>query len=300
MRSATKTLDSITRSIISWVILILLPFYAEAQLNCSTTHANDSIITRCFHKNRIVSTIEIWDKDIRWGSIKAYDSSGNEILHYGLRSFAGHASITLSYHPNGQVRKAYYSSAPDGGIQFYKIYHEFNETGEQISFSDFSQPDGHPVLMVPKVNPQMPDIRMHPVKDPPPPYQEDKYIVPVPDPVPLPDPAPDPDQDPNPAICAVPYQTVFKVINETSRAISVDLTPLYAQWAYLKPYKNIMIPARQSFYADSVVIAERFLPVDQSYTVEASYKRGKRKLRVISAMPLEQGLRRVYIWHVVK
>jgi hypothetical protein len=282
MISAPEILYCRIKSVITWFILVLLPFYAEAQLNCRNIQTNDSIFIRCYHRNLKVSTLERWDKDLRWGSIKAYDSSGNEILHYGLRRFAGHASITLSYHPNGQVHKAYYSSAPDGGIQFYKMNHEFNEKGELISFTDFSQPDGRPVLIVPHENPRMPDIRLHPVKDPPPPDQEDKYI------------------DPDPAICAVPYQTVFKVINETSRAISVDLTPLYTQWAYLKPHNKIVIPARQSFYADSVVIAERFLPITQTYTVEASYKRGKRKLRVISALPVEQGTRRVYLWHVLK
>jgi hypothetical protein len=278
------------RSLIAWFILSLLPFYAEAQLNCRTIHANDSIIIRCFHHNHKLSTLERWDKDRRWGSIKAYDSSGNEILHYGLRRFAGHASITLSYHPNGQVHKAYYSSAPDGGIQFYKMNHEFNERGELISFTDLSQPDGHPVLIVPRIHHQMPDLRLHTVKDPPPPNQDDEFPVPN----------TDTDSDPDPAICAVPYETVFKVINETKRAISVDLIPLYTQWAYLKPHNKIVIPARQSVYADSVVIAERFLPITQTYTVEANYRRGKRQLRVISALPEERGLRRVYIWHVVR
>ncbi len=103
-----------------------------------------------YHSNKSISTETRWDKDLRFGKFKCYDSKGKLLFEYGLRKIAGHASVWAEYYKNGQVRKATLTSAPDGGIQYYHEEYTFDEEGRQTSFIDLSMPDGRPVLTVPK------------------------------------------------------------------------------------------------------------------------------------------------------
>ncbi len=103
-----------------------------------------------YHKNKNISTEARWDKDLRFGKFKCYDSKGKLLFEYGLRKIAGHASVWAEYYQNGQVRKATLTSAPDGGIQYYHEEYTFDEEGRQTSYIDLSMPDGRPVLTVPK------------------------------------------------------------------------------------------------------------------------------------------------------
>jgi antitoxin component YwqK of YwqJK toxin-antitoxin module len=103
-----------------------------------------------YHSNKSISTEARWDKDLRFGKFKCYDSKGKLLFEYGLRKIAGHASVWAEYYKNGQVRKATLTSAPDGGIQYYHEEYTFDEEGRQTSFIDLSMPDGRPVLTVPK------------------------------------------------------------------------------------------------------------------------------------------------------
>lgn len=103
-----------------------------------------------YHKNKSISTEARWDKDLRFGKFKCYDSKGKLLFEYGLRKIAGHASVWAEYYKNGQVRKATLTSAPDGGIQYYHEEYTFDEEGRQTSYIDLSMPDGRPVLTVPK------------------------------------------------------------------------------------------------------------------------------------------------------
>lgn len=243
-----------------------------AQLNCKTFETKDSIKTKCYHINKNVSTIERWDKQKRWGWFSGYNPEGKEIFSYDLRRVAGHASVHVTYFPNGQAHKVNYSSAPDGGIQFYKIYHEFNELGEQVNYMDFSQPDGRPVLVFPRELRQTPDLRLHTILDPP---------------------------APNPAECAVPHITSFRITNETRRKVIVTLTPLSSQWVSLKSHREIVINPKSSILIDSVTLAERFLPINETYRVEALFKRKRKSPRIILAYPIENENRKEYIWHIV-
>jgi antitoxin component YwqK of YwqJK toxin-antitoxin module len=103
-----------------------------------------------YHSNKSISTEARWDKDLRFGKFKCYDSKGKLLFEYGLRKIAGHASVWAEYYKNGQVRKATLTSAPDGGIQYYHEEYTFDEEGRQTSYIDLSMPDGRPVLTVPK------------------------------------------------------------------------------------------------------------------------------------------------------
>jgi hypothetical protein len=153
-------------------ILSLATQVTYAQLKCTTTQDVKGTIESCKHANGRVSTVRYWDNDRRNGSFEAFDAEGLSIAEYDLRRFAGHASVYADYYANGQVSKLEYSSAPDGGIQFWHIIMRFDEVGQLVSKTDLSQPDGHPVLHIPDelktqnpthiVVPAVPDVKTAP------------------------------------------------------------------------------------------------------------------------------------------
>lgn len=131
--------------------LLFISLSTFSQLKCKkTTNQKLEMITTCYHKNDSVSTVEIWDKDNRSGSVKAFDNQGKQLCHYYLRSFGGHASATIGYYPNGQVSRVDYSSAPDGGIQFYKSTIKFDEFGTKTDFSEMKYPPEPIMITTPK------------------------------------------------------------------------------------------------------------------------------------------------------
>lgn len=92
-----------------------------------------------------LSTKEWTDANNRWGHSWAYDREGHVIHQQQTRQFAGHASVDFSYHPNGAVSRAAYSTMPDGGIQWYKSTTTFDEAGKQTGFSEQGQGNDGPV-----------------------------------------------------------------------------------------------------------------------------------------------------------
>jgi hypothetical protein len=255
-------------------LFIMVSAVVYAQLNCKTIQRNDSTVTTCYHANKKTSTIESWNENKYWGRMQCFDSKGKEIINYQLRRVAGHASVYLNYYSNGQVSKAEYSSAPDGGIQFYKIIHHFNEQGEQTGYTDLSQPDGRPVITIPQHLYKNPDEQSPVVKEP---------------------------VRPEVIKCAVPFQTVYRVTNETRRKVTINLIPLNSQWATLKPHKQIIIKAKTSIAIDSIILAERFMSLDESYRIEVIFpKKAKKQPKVITALPKESTTRKEYIWHLVE
>lgn len=253
---------------------IVFSKFGFGQLNCKTTQLNDSTTTICYHSNKKPSTVETWDKNRYWGRMRSFDSKGKEIINYQLRRVAGHASVYLNYFPNGQISKAEYSSAPDGGIQFYNIIHRFNEQGEQTEYVDLSQPDGRPVLRViydPQFQPEYKEPTV-------PPLPEQILIQ-----------------------CAVPFQTVYRVTNETRRKVTINLIPLNSQWAALRPHMQIVVKPKTSVAIDSTILAERFVALEESYRIEVVLpKKGSRQPKVITAMPKESNARKEYTWHLVE
>lgn len=128
------------KTVVAFLIL-LQSLLASAQLKCKTTNQSDgSTIKQCFHQNGQISTLESWDKDKRFGTIKGYTNQGKELFSHGLRNVGGHASVSLTYFPNGQLEKVYFSDAPDGGIQFYNSTTRFDEKGNQTEFSETKYP----------------------------------------------------------------------------------------------------------------------------------------------------------------
>ncbi len=121
--------------------LILKVGIAFSQLNCkTTTNDKNELIKTCYHANKVISTIETWDKKNKFGNIKGFNPQNQEIFSFSLRRFGGHAAVKISYFDNGQVSRVDYSDAPDGGIQFYNASFQFDEQGKQIDFSETKYP----------------------------------------------------------------------------------------------------------------------------------------------------------------
>lgn len=94
-----------------------------------------------FFKTKQLSTQKCYDKDKRFGKAIAYNKKGVVIYEKELRTIAGHASVYFTYHPNGAICKAEWSSAPDAGIQWYKSSDEFDENGKLVHHSEQSYDD---------------------------------------------------------------------------------------------------------------------------------------------------------------
>lgn len=129
------------------IIFVVLVHGAMAQ-----TDAYSDCTYSYFKPSNKISTSICYDKDNRWGKAIAYNINGKIIYEKQLRKVAGHSSVTFSYHPNGAVAKAEWSSAPDAGIQWYKSIHEFSETGELINQTEWSHDQKPSNFLMPDKN----------------------------------------------------------------------------------------------------------------------------------------------------
>jgi len=66
----------------------------------------------------------------------AFDHSGKVLVEWHTRTYAGHSSMDRTYHPNGAVNKVEVSTAPDGGIQWYRGTYTFDDQGKQTGFME--------------------------------------------------------------------------------------------------------------------------------------------------------------------
>ncbi len=99
---------------------------------------------KTYFKSGQLSTKKCFDKDHRFGKAYAYNKKGEVIYERDLRTVAGHASVYFTFHPNGAVKRADWSSAPDAGIQWYHSRDEFSEEGKltghtQNNYDDYLQ-----------------------------------------------------------------------------------------------------------------------------------------------------------------
>jgi hypothetical protein len=251
------------KNMLGVILLLCIVQLNVAQLNCITRNdENRNKITTCFHKNGKISTVTTWDANHREGSIYGLNASGQKIFEYDLRTFAGHASVYLSYYANGQVKKAEYSSAPDGGIQFWQIIREFDENGNQTSYIDLSEPDGHPVLIAPTDSSIKPYV-----------YQQ-------------------PEEKPQ----LTPFTTIFELVNETPKTLTVQLKAthnlVHDTLVTLKPHQNCQV----------VIVnqGQKFLEAG-AYQPQTKFgKIKKEKYKYILAQPAEVTYTRTYTWHILK
>ena len=240
----------------------LIPVLANAQLRCKTRQQHDTTYTTCYHTNGKPATVEVWySSEKRWGHITGFTSQGKELFKHQLRRVAGYASVYLQYHSNGQVSRAEYSSAPDGGIQFWHTITTWDEQGNQTSYVDLSQPDGHPVLVTP-------------------PHTE-------------------PYRQPEPAACATPYLTLFRIHNTTRHTITIRYRNARPNWELPVRDTLLRIAPKQEFVADSFVFYKLLRQTESYEVVPAPGKRSIKPKRIILAQPTEAKNRRVYTWYLL-
>lgn len=229
-----------------FIITIIVYFVCSsslwAQLNCKKTiNEKGEQIMQCFHKNGKVATIETWDKDHRMGKFVGYSFTGKQLFDYSLRSFGGHASVTVRYFSNGQVQRVDFSDAPDGGIQFYRSTITFDEQGKQLDFQETNYPFEQ--LTVPQLT------------SPPAPKQQEV------------------------ATCAVLFKNYFAIENTTSTKVEMRVvevrpnTPISVATVYqLKPHEQLVF--------DTIITAQLPM-LDRKYTLELVHFKKKRKVKKI-------------------
>jgi hypothetical protein len=103
----------------------------EAYKNCSYTK----------FKNGKVATSTCYNEDRYRGISTAYNLKGEKIGEWSLSRMHQLSSVHFSFHSNGGVYKAEYSSHPDAGIQWYRNVTTYNEQGEKIHFWEQSHDD---------------------------------------------------------------------------------------------------------------------------------------------------------------
>lgn len=69
----------------------------------------------------------------RTGKVEVFSRKGELVFEGYRRSFAGHASVDLSFHPSGGVSTIKVSEAPDGGIQWYKAEYTLDPDGTIVN-----------------------------------------------------------------------------------------------------------------------------------------------------------------------
>lgn len=107
------------------ILSTLLVFcISMAQAQQSFSNCKDS-----YYKSGKISASQCFDKDNRWGEAKVFNTKGEVTYRKELRNVGGHSSVQFTYYDNGGVKKAEWSSAPDGGIQWYRSVAYFAEDG---------------------------------------------------------------------------------------------------------------------------------------------------------------------------
>ncbi len=157
----------------SYLIIFTLVLAGSIQAQKDTTHIHH------FTSGEL-STLIVYE-DSRKGKARAFDKTGKEIYNKRVRKYAGHATVHFTHYPNGAVKIARYSSAPDGGIQWQRITTEFAEDGtitrETKEDNDLIYNPPHYPLHRP-IQPRMPDLPQQPEKPKPKPQPKPEPVKP--------------------------------------------------------------------------------------------------------------------------
>lgn len=246
-----------------FLILLFLAAFSRltAQYRCSNHTVNAKLVSTCLHRNGTTSTREEWDADKRNGNLKIFNKSGVLLLDLNLRNYAGHASAQLSYHPNGQVSKVEYSSAPDAGIQFYKARYRYDEEGQQTEKWE----EEHPYRLTIEPHFQKPDA----------PQRKDSPA----------------------AKCASPCFSVFDIRNLSSKKTRLWVSAKPNLYVSGKS-REISLKAGETKRLDSLVYAERYLEPDQLYEMVLGEESAK-KHRLVQVLPRQSGQTRYYLFLII-
>ena len=256
--------------VVTLIVFCLSSILGKAQLACKDSKDNSGTKKTCLHSNGKVSTIETWDKEKREGQFKGFNNEGKVLFHFYLRRFAGHASVYPQYYKNGQISKIEYSSAPDGGIQFYR---------ETITYSENGTVNGgwkheYPEVLTTEPYTKLPEKKVESKKD--------TVVI------------------KSPAECAAPYLSIYTLINTSRRKVTIELKAKNNLWSKRKD-KTLTLKAGQKAVIDSVILAEHFLNPEEAYDASIRGNSTKTKgLKLILDSPVSTNSQNNYWWYVVK
>jgi len=111
-------------------------------------------------RETIINMNNPYNPSQREEKVEVFNKKGELVYHGHRRNYAGHSSIYLTYHENGGVKTIKYSSAPDGGIQWYRSNYVLDEDGGIISKMEDNY-DTKPTILIepsPKFPPR-PEIK---------------------------------------------------------------------------------------------------------------------------------------------
>lgn len=214
---------------------------------------NDNVVaqemTNCqyryFAGSRQVASSVCYDRDNHWGVAKAYNRRGDVIYERQLRRIAGHSTVVFTWYASGGIKTAAWSSAPDGGIQWYKSYTTFTEDGHKNGEIEDSY-DNRVTLHAPKDLPNVPNTVVVPAK-------------------------------PAVAECAVIYASEFWFTNYTPFPVQATATHRYRPseryWITLKP--------GETRKCGQVILAQQFDEPGRTFEFAAVPVKSTRRQRLV-------------------
>lgn len=110
-------------------MLISVSVHSQEYKNCNHTY---------FKNSKKTSTSHCYSENKYEGKAIAYNLKGEKIGEWSLSRMHMLSSVHFTFHENGAVAKAEFSSHPDAGIQWYKSYTTYDENGVQTGFTELS------------------------------------------------------------------------------------------------------------------------------------------------------------------
>ncbi len=190
-----------------------------------------------YFKNHKISTTQCYQNS-NFGKATAYSMDGKVIYEHEIRRVAGHSSVYFSYYENGAVSKAEWSSAPDGGIQWYRSVTTFGIDGSVTGFTESSY-DDHPTLFAPHREPLLEQ-----------PVRQKKEVV----------------------ECAVIYASEFWFINNTRQAIVVHADRMHGA----DDFHAVAIKPGDTAKAGVLILAQQFDEPEKYYRFSCNYRDKKK------------------------
>lgn len=189
-------------------------------------------------------------QEFREEKVEVFNKKGERVFEGHRRSYAGHASVYLTFHENGGVKKIVTSSAPDAGIQWYKAYYILDEQGNIIEHNE----DSHDTFT--KISPTIHNQPTVTPKTPQPPNEKKKKEI---------------------VECATPVATSVVIYNKTNKPITVNLTtknnPSH------KSYETKLAPY-DSMITQPFINAEIFLAPADIYILMIKHGKNKKPVTV--------------------
>lgn len=87
-----------------------------------------------------------YGSSIKEEKVEVFNKKGEVVFVGSRRNFAGHSSVSLTFHENGGVKTIKASSAPDAGIQWYKSEYVLDEDGNVVSKWEDSHDKRHTLI----------------------------------------------------------------------------------------------------------------------------------------------------------